>query len=420
MGRRARLGIAIVLLVFASGCTASGPLVRASASPSAVASSTAAPSSAAPSLEPSASPTAKPTVASQPGASLTCYGTPTAASHPLVLVSNPNHDQVVLESLHDPAHATPLCVLGGGGYRFVSDTEIGFSTSSSPNDPIGGTTTIGRMSVTGGLPVVDAVVHGDVMDFAWSPDGASMAYLLYTLAPGLGSGDANQLWLKSGGGQPRALTPLIPLFGRGGSISDQISVRFSHDGKYLLMVDTYVDGPAPASAEYAHFQVRAMPAGNLVWVPPGALVQGDKIGFSFNTMAAWSRTSDRLYYRDAAGVHSWDPPATVGTLAAGLAWFLPSVSPDDRFVAYTVNPDTQPHLEVRDLFSGAVRVLPGVRAAPFFISSTTLLAGSYEPSVQQGLGILPFTQTGSVAIDLTTNVETRIPTLSAPIDYWPR
>src|SRR5258708_6143959 len=227
MGWRSWFGIAMVVLVFSSACTASGPLVRASASPSpsAVASSTAAPSSAVPSLEPSASPTAEPTVATRPGASLTCYGTPTAASHPLVLVSNPNHDQVLLESLHDPAHVTRFCVLGGGGYRVVSDTEIGFSTSSSPNDPIGGTTTIGRMSVTGRLPVVDAVVHGDVMDFAWSPDGGSMAYLLYTLAPGLGSGDANQLWLKSGGGQPRALTPLIPLFGRGGSISDQISVR---------------------------------------------------------------------------------------------------------------------------------------------------------------------------------------------------
>ncbi len=103
-----------------------------------------------------------------------------------------------------------------------------------------------------------------------------------------------------------------------------------------------------------------------------------------------------------------------------MAWFTPSVSPDDRFVAYTVNLDTQPHLEVRDLVSGAVRVLPGLRAAPFFLSGTKLLAGSYEPSVQQGLGILPFTQTGSVVIDLTTNVESPIPTLSAPIDYWPR
>src|SRR5258708_25647213 len=85
-----------------------------------------------------------------------------------------------------------------------------------------------------------------------------------------------------------------------------------------------------------------MPAGNLVWVPPGALVAGDKIGASFHTMAAWSRTSDRLYYRDAAGVHSWDPPATVGTLAEGLIWYSLSVSPDGRYVAYTVSPDTGP------------------------------------------------------------------------------
>src|SRR5258708_2191883 len=420
MGGRAWPGIAILILVFASACTANGPLVRPSASPSATASPTVTPSGAEPTLEPSASPIAEPTPVPQTGASITCTATPTTASNPLVLVSNPNHDQILLNSLHDPAHATTLCTLSGAGFRFISGTEMSFATSSSSNDPINGTTTIGRLSVTGLMPVVDAVVQGEVMDFAWSPDGASMAYLLYTAAPGLGSGDANQLWLKSGADQPHPLTPLIPLFGRGGAISDPIYVRFSPDGKYLLMVDTYVDGPTPASADYAHFQVRAMPAGNLVWVPPGALVAGDKIGSSFHTMAAWSRTSDRLYYRDAAGVHSWDPPATLGTLASGLIWYSPSVSPDGRDVAYTVSPDTGPHVEVRDLVTNTVRVLLGTRAAPFFVSSTTLVVGTYEASTQQGLGYQPFAQTGSVAIDLTTHVETPIPILSAPIDYWPR
>jgi hypothetical protein len=334
----------------------------------------------------------------------------------MVITSSPNEAKVSLRSFHDPAHPTTLCALSGGGFRFISNTEIGYATRSSPNDPITGTSTIGRMSLTDLKPVVVTVVQGDVMDFAWSPDGASVAYLLYTAAPGLGSGEANQLWLKSGNDPPRTLTPLIPLFGRDGSMSDQISVRFSNDGKYLSMVDTYDYYPTPASADQAHFQVRAMPAGNLVWVPPGALVAGDKISSPFHTMAAWSRTTDRLYYRDAAGVHTWDPPATVGTLVGGLAWFSPSVSPDDRYVAYAVSIDTQPHVEVRDLVSSTVRVVPGTRAAPFFVSDTRLLVGAYEPSAQS---ILPFTQTGSVVIDLTTGVETPIPVVSNVIDYWP-
>src|SRR5258708_10078972 len=101
------------------------------------------------------------------------------------------------------------------------------------------------------MPVVDAVVQGEVMDSAWSPDGASMAYLLYTAAPGLGSGDANQLWLKSGADQPHPLTPLIPLFGRGGSISDQIYLPFSPDGKNPLILYNYLARPNPPSAQLA-------------------------------------------------------------------------------------------------------------------------------------------------------------------------
>src|SRR5260370_37233787 len=107
-----------------------------------------------------------------------------------------------------------------------------------------------------------------------------------------------------------------------------------------------------------------MPAGNLVWVPPGALVAGDKIGSSFHTMAAWSRSSDRLYYRDAAGVHSWDPPATVANLAEGLIWNSPSVSPDGRYVAYTVSPDTGPHVERNCIGTTPVRAQLRKRPPP--------------------------------------------------------
>jgi hypothetical protein len=304
-------------------------------------------------------------------------------------------------------------------FRFISRTEIGYFTSSSMNNP-DATAVIWRTSLTDLKPVAVATVQGRIMDLAWTPDGSSVAFLQDTYTPGLGSGSANQLWLKTGDAAPRALTPLIPLFGRGGSISDQIVVRFSHDGKYLLMVDTYVDAPPPASPEQAHFQVRAMPSGNLVWAPPIALTTGAQGRFSLVTMAAWSGTADRLYYRDDSGVHSWVPPATVATIAAGLAWFSPAVSPDDRYVAYTVSLAEKPYVEVRDLVSNSVRVLPGTRAAQLFLSSNTLLEGAYEPTNQQGLGTLPYGQTASVVLDLTTGVETPMPVFINPIDYWPR
>jgi hypothetical protein len=344
-----------------------------------------------------------------------------ADSEPLVIEWTPNHDRLVLDSVHDPVNPGTMCWLQGGAFRFISATEVGYATSSSSNDPINGTSTIGRIDLADvHHPVAVATVQGAILDFAWSPDGGSLAYLLYTSAPGLGSGAANQLWLKTGDAPARPLTPLIPLFGRGGSISDETIVRFSPDGKYLVMVDTYVDGPTPASPDQAHFQVRAMPAGNLVWVPPTALTAGDKIGASFATMAAWSRTTDRLYYRDPGGVHTWDPPSTVAMIAAGLAWFSPMVSPDDKLIAYTVNLDAQPHVEVRDLVTNKVRKLPGIRASPFFVSNSTMIVGIYEPSSQQGPGALPYAQTGAALFDLNAGVETRLFWVINPLDYWPR
>lgn len=351
---------------------------------------------------------------------MSCSATPTAASEPLVISLTPAGQKHELMSLHDPAHPTSLCTIdGASNVKLISRTEIGFVSNPSLNNPIENTSLIQRMNLADLSPVAVVAVQGMVMDMAWSPDGSSVAYLVYTVAPGLGSGDANQLWLKTANAPPRPLTPLIPLFGRGGSISDQIMVRFSHDGKYLLMVDTYVNGPAPASPDLAYFQVRAMPAGNLVWVPPTALVTGSKVS-SFVTMASWAGTAVRLYYRDSAGVHTWDPPATVQTITGMKDWFSPSVSPDDRFVAYTMNLDTQPQAEVLDLLSNTVRFLPGIRAASFFISSTTLLEGVYGPSNEQGLGTLPYKQIGSALFDLTTNVETPMSVLINPADYWPR
>jgi WD40 repeat protein len=315
-----------------------------------------------------------------------------------------------------------LCTTSwASGFRFISSTEVGYAiTTSLWNQPGGARSVIARMSWTDLKPAVVADVPGDVMDFAWSPDGSSLAYLLYTSAPGIGSGAGNQLWLKTGDAAPRALTPLIPLYGRGGSISDQILVRFSRDGKYLLMVDTFVSGPLPDSPEHASFQVRAMPAGNLVWVPPTALMYGDKIGWKFVTMAAWSRNSDRLYYRDLDGVHTWDPPRAVASMSPSLTWFSPSVSPDGRFIAYAVNMTDQPHVEVRDLVTNDVRVIRGPRGAPFFLANSQLFVAEYAPSTQQGPGVQAYSQTGKAfVIDLRTIVETGVPMMN-PIDSWPR
>ncbi len=353
--------------------------------------------------------------------SIACSATPGTGDEPLVITWTPGHQQLLLDSLRDSTHPATLCTMSATGIvRFISDSEIGYVSNSSSNDPINGNAVISEMSLTDLKAVPVVAVKGDVMDVAWSPDRSSVAYLLYTEVP-----DAmNQLWLKTGSAPPRALTPPIPLFGRDGSANDQILVRFSPDGKYLLMVDTYVAGAAPASPDQAIVQVRTAD-GSLAFVPPSALgTSGSKLGPSI-TMAAWARRSDRLYYRDSDGVHTWDPPSTVGTMASGLTWYSPTVSADDRYVAYvrTVGDNAltgQPYVEIRDLASNAVRDLSGIRAAPWFLSGSLLLEAEYGPNPQQGPGP-QYVQTGSnFVFNLTTNVETPIPVVINPIDSWPR
>ena len=249
------------------------------------------------------------------------------------------------------------------------------------------------------------------MDVAWSPDGSSVAYLMYGAA-------GNQLWLKTGEASPKALTPPIPLFGRGVFLDDEVLVRFSPDGKYVLMVDTFVAGVAPVSPDQAYFQVRSVQDGSLVWAAPAALHPTGKLQFA--TMAAWLHQADKLYYRDSAGVQTWNPPSADWTIYPGLGWYSPSISPDDRMVAYAVDLDKVPHVEVRELVSKALRVIPGVRGDPFFIGAGMLIVAEYAPSTQPGPGVQAYSQTGRAYIfDLRTNTETPVPVVN-PIDYWPR
>jgi hypothetical protein len=191
-------------------------------------------------------------------------------------------------------------------------------------------------------------------------------------------------------------------------------VRFSPDGKFVLMVDTFV----ATSPEQVYFRIHAVKDESLVWAAPAALNPTGKAQFA--TMAVWLRQTDRLYYRDPAGVQYWDPPKTDGTAYPGLKWYSPTISPDDRFVAYAVDLAAQPHVEVRELATKAVRVIPGVRGAPFFVEVNKLFVAEYAPSAQPGPGVQAYEQTGrAFLIDIRTNTETPVPNF-IPFDYWPR
>ena len=352
---------------------------------------------------------------------LSCTSIPVAANEPLVLVQSPKG--TLIESFANPMHPVTLCSISSNAsnVKFISRTEIGYAITSNPDSPYDGVTTLQRMSLKDKKPIGVATLQGYVADIEWSPDGSSVAIL------------ASQLWLKVGSAAPRALTAPFEGGGREGTSFDESIVRFSHDGKYLVMVNTGVYGQAPKSAAQAMLQVRSVPDGKLVWVAPTALKES-----SWTTMAAWSHLSDRLYYyyglpNGQHGVLTWDAPARVATFAGSLAWRSPSVSLDDRLVAYEVISftDQKPRVEVRDLVSGSVRVLPGVLGQPTLLSDTVMIEQHFVFD-SAGMGP-PYAPDRYYVLNLTTNKETALPasfncplmmdasrcSQHQPIEVWP-
>lgn len=360
---------------------------------------------------PSATSQATPTPysASSPAATPEVSPSPPVASGPLVLTPSPDGKHTLVESFADPAHPVTLysLVLTARIVKFISPTEIGYTTNSKPDSPSNGVTTVRRMNLIDMKPITVATLQGDVTDIDWSPDGSSVAIL------------ASRLWIKVGTTAPRALTAPFEGGGREGTSFDEFIVRFSHDGKYLVMVNTGVYGQAPKSAAQAMLQVRSVPDGKLVWAAPTALKES-----SWTTMAAWSHLSDRIYYyyrlaNGQNGLLTWDASTqAVTTVAAGLTWFSPDISPDDRFVAYeTSSTDGKPHVSLRDLASGSDSVLPGNLGRP------TLLADSQMIEAHLVLKATPlgpyYTTTHYYVRNLLTNVETLLPAGFGVLDVWP-
>jgi hypothetical protein len=317
------------------------------------------------------------------------------------MVRSADGKQIFVQSFADPAHPTTLQKLtlpNAADVKFISRTEIGYAINDAPDSPSTGVTEIWRMSLTDSRAVSVTKFKGQAIDFAWSPDGSNLSYLVRSETPS----EAERLWLKVGATAPLALTPLIPLYGREYISTDEMLVRFSHDGKFLVMVDTVVTP--------RYFQVWSVPGAKVVWSPPEPSTGGPL------TMAVWANFSNRIYYQ-SSGVRTWDAVTkVVKVVVAGLNWSSPSVSPDDRLIAYSASGgDGKPHLEVRNLESGSVRILPGVRGLPILLSDNLMIEGHYLPNVNGAPGPAYYLDR-FYSLNLVTNVETAL--VRPPIDVW--
>jgi hypothetical protein len=300
--------------------------------------------------------------------------------------------------LYDSASSTPqeLVAVGAGAppeARFVAAQKIAYLDSSS----VPGSTKIMTLELGTHATTTEATVNGYVPAFAYSHDGAALAYLLHDPT----SGGAALHVRRAGQDFTYKLNTIL---GRGVGRDDELRLEYAPDDKYLLMVDTFVgnQGQAP---ETGQFLVLRAGDNTVAFLPPS--------GVSANaTMATWARRTDRLYYRDQVGVRTWDAGVTsVGTLATGLHWYDPAPSADDRWLGFTdIDSQFVPRVRLYDLQSNQkVATVAAARSHPIFVTPDTLWYLEEQPCQSECLGG-PSQVSGKVlAYSLTSKSETALP-----------
>lgn len=288
------LGVAITL----SACGGAPPTARSSPSTSAHATSTPN-ASAVPSSSPTSTPTGGPG-----GTSLVHCDTAVPAGDNLVLGAVSGDPTVVVRDIQDPANAKNLCRFDPAAMspQFVSATRVAYETASNElieADLASGSTTL-VATFGGGL---------GSGQYSVSPDGGSVTYL-----------DGNAWHLVTPAGN-KVLTTLPAVPARGvNQDEDDIFLRYSPDGQYIALVQTFHTGGTGATAPV---QVRKAGDGSLVFSTTGM------------TMGVWASVPSRLFFRDSGGtVHRWDPSTGLSAVLP-LHWIGPKSSPDGRWIAYT-------------------------------------------------------------------------------------
>lgn len=297
--------------------------------------------------------------------------------------------------LYDSASSTPqqLVSLSVGVMpeaHFVSAQKIAYVDASGPSSRIMSFDLSTRASA------VDLTVTGFVPAFAYSHDGSMLAYLLHDAS------NKPSLHVRRGGQETSV--GLNAIVGRGIGRDDEVRLEYSPDDQYLLMVDTSV-GNQGLAPETGQFLVLRTADNTVAFLPPS--------GTSANaTMATWAHHTNRLYYRDAVGVRTWDAEVhSVGTLAGGLHWYDPAPSPDDRWLAYTdIDTNFVPHVKLYDLQSDiSVTTAPAPRSHPIFITGDTIWYLEEQACSSECLGG-PSQPSGKVfAYSLSGKSETTLP-----------
>jgi hypothetical protein len=295
--------------------------------------------------------------------------------------------------------------------RDITDIHhpISVTTFTAPSPPLmAGTAAVSyvrgptllRMSWPGRPETVAEPSRGLYFNaYAWSPDGATVAYV----SPFNSGG---QLWLYSGG-QSRIIAAIANLSPTHScpyaSCADQADIRllFSPDGKSISFVQNY-GGPSL-----------------YVWSLAGKVLNQESS--ESDVMSVWS--DNVLYYRDDAGVERWQA-GVKSLLLPGVAWIRPKASPAGGQIVYEVRDGAGiSHIRILDTGSGQTREIAKGRSEPAFLSSRLIWYQGERPckssdSAPCGGSVKTIADGKGYIFDLQDRAETQS-VITRVLDVWP-
>jgi hypothetical protein len=273
--------------------------------------------------------------------------------------------------------------------QFVGTSQFAYINNSG---------TLVARDITGGAeqPLVQPDNGFHVAAFGVTGDGSGVAYLQV-------SGATQRLTLREMSGK-RDFASLASPLGRDGSPYDQTLVSFSHDGKYILMVDT-LGGDPQGDAQKSRMQVRDR-TGNLVYTG-----EDTQPGMPQARQALWSPVDDIVYFADSRGGEMLDVrTGAKTTVLPGVQWTWPSLSLDGKLLAYTTTIGGKIAVQVYDLRKSTVIFTRFNRSHPRFLTPDTVCYMQESP-----VPTAPFTLAGTVptgtvlAYDFTTQHVVNLP-----------
>jgi hypothetical protein len=307
---------------------------------------------------------------------------------------------IVLADVSDAAHPHKLCSISGGwSPELVTQRMISWSATQTPGQA--GASMLVTLDLFAGTATIVAHWQGGLfMDglHSWSADEGAVAYVT-------SDSSAVNLHLLTGGGD-RSVAALGPVPGRGvNNAEDDAFLGFSADGTYFALVQTF-------TGSGAQLQVRRTKDGTLAYSQ------------ATGTMATWSSTGSRLYFREPGqtSIRQWDPTTGVSQLIPlAQSWLRPVADAGDDNVAYTVR-DTSglPHVWIYGHGGRAGGELGNVRSSPLFLNAGALFLVEEAPcGANCGLGPQTSPDGKTFVYSLGTQTESAS-SIATALGSWPR